>query len=288
MENSITKKKLKNIVRNCIFIVIAILLLIVAFSSITIVPAGHKGIVITLGAVEEKVLNEGLRFKIPFMQQVKTLDARILKYESDAACVSKDMQEVYARVAVNYRIDIQDADKLYKNIGESYELTVLTPAVSECVRSITAKFTSEDLISKRSEVSEQIRTLLIEKLQGKYISIDTLNIISFEFSENFNKAIEDKQIAEQQALKAKHDLEQIRIEAEAKILMATAEAEAKVFLSEAEAKALVLLAEAEAEALKLKNVKITKELLLLEYIKKWDGKLADSTDDNTIELPDIP
>jgi regulator of protease activity HflC (stomatin/prohibitin superfamily) len=288
MENSITQKKLKIIIRNCVFLTIAILLFIVALSSITVVPAGHKGIVITMGAVEEKVLNEGLRFKIPFMQSIKTLDARIQKYESDAACVSKDMQEVYARVAVNYRIDIQDVDKLYKNIGESYELTILNPAVSECVRSTTAKFTSDDLISKRSEVSKQIKELLIEKLQGKYISIDSLNIISFEFSENFNKAIEDKQIAEQQAIKARHDLEQIRIEAEAKVLMAKAEAEANMLISEADAKAMVLMAEAEAEALKLKNVKITKEMLLLEYIKKWDGKLADSKDNNSIQLPDIP
>ena len=288
MENSITQKKLKKIVRNCVFLTIAILLFIVALSSITIVPAGHKGIVITMGAVEEKVLNEGLRFKIPFMQSIKTLDARIQKYESDAACVSKDMQEVYARVAVNYRIDIQDVDKLYKNIGESYELTILNPAVNECVRSTTAKFTSDDLIGKRSEVSNQIKDLLIEKLQGKYISIDSLNIISFEFSENFNKAIEDKQIAEQQAIKARHDLEQIRIEAEAKILMAEAEAKANMLITETEAKAMLLMAEAEAEALKLKNVKITKEMLLLEYIKKWDGKLVNSTDNNSIQLPDIP
>lgn len=288
MENSITQKKLKKIIRNCVFLTIAILLFIIAISSITIVPAGHKGIVITMGAVDEKVLNEGLRFKIPFVQSIKTLDARIIKYESDAACVSKDMQEVYARVAINYRIDIGDADKLYKNIGESYELTILNPAVSECVRSTTAKFTSDDLISKRSEVSEQIKSLLIEKLYGKYISIDSLNIISFEFSENFNKAIEDKQIAEQQAIKARHDLEQIRIEAEAKVLMAKAEAEANMLITETEAKAILLMAEAEAEALKLKNVKITKEMLLLEYIKKWDGKLADAKDDHSIQLPDIP
>lgn len=288
MENSVTQKKIKKIVRNCALLIIAILLFIIACSSITIVPAGHKGIVITMGAVDEKVLNEGLRFKIPFLQSVKTLDARIQKYESDAACVSKDMQEVQARVAINYRIDIQNADKLYQNIGESYELTILNPAISECVRSTTAKFTSDELISKRSEVSNQIKDLLVEKLQGKYIAIDSLNIISFEFSENFNKAIEDKQIAEQRAITARHDLEQIRIEAEAKVLMAEAEAKANMLISETEAKAMILMAEAEAEALKLKNVKITKEMLLLEYIKKWDGKLADSKDNNSIQLPDIP
>ena len=134
MDNSTTQKKVKKIVRNCIISIIAILVFIVLLSSVTVVPAGHKGIVITMGAVEEKTLNEGFRFKIPFLQSVKTLDARIKKYESDAACVSKDMQEVQARIAINYRIDIQDADKLYQNIGESYELIILNPAVSECVR----------------------------------------------------------------------------------------------------------------------------------------------------------
>ena len=288
MENSVTQKKVKKIVRNCTFLIIAILLLIITLSSITIVPTGHKGIVITMGAIDEKVLNEGIVFKIPFVQSIKTLDARILKYEADAVCLSKDMQEAQARVAINYRIDIKDADKLYKNIGESYELTILNPAVSECVRSTTARFTSDDLIGKRSEISQQIINLLIEKLQGKYITIDSLNIISFEFSENFNKAIEDKQIAEQQAIKARHDLEQIRIEAEAKVLMAKAEADANMLITETEAKAMGLMAEAEAKALKLKNVRITQNMLLLEYIKKWDGKLADSTNDNSIKLPDIP
>jgi band 7 protein len=255
MDNSTTQKKVKKIVRNCIISIIAILVFIVLLSSVTVVPAGHKGIVITMGAVEEKTLNEGFRFKIPFLQSVKTLDARIQKYESDAACVSKDMQEVQARIAINYRIDIQDADKLYQNIGESYELIILNPAVSECVRSITAKFTSDELISKRSEVSNQIKDLLIEKLQGKYLSIDSLNIISFEFSENFNKAIEEKQIAEQQAIKAIHELEKVRVDAEARLLLAKSEYEALMLM---------------------KNIGITKELLLLEYISKWDGKLPDS------------
>ena len=267
MENSTTQKKVKKIVRNCTLLIIAILLLIIALSSITIVPAGHSGIVITLGAIEEKVLNEGLHFKIPFLQTVKTLDARILKYESDAACVSKDMQEVQARIAINYRIDIQNADKLYQNIGESYELIIINPAVSECVRSTTAKFTSDELISKRSEVSNQIKDLLVEKLQGKYISIDSLNIISFEFSENFNKAIEDKQIAEQQAIKARHDLEQIRIEAEANVLLAKSEYEALILM---------------------KSISITKEMLLLEYIKKWDGKLPSPTSgSDSMQWPDF-
>jgi len=269
MENSVTQKKLKNIVRNCIFIIIAILLLIVALSSITIVPVGHKGIIITMGAVEEKVLNEGLRFKIPFMQSIKTLDARILKYESDAACVSKDMQEVQARVAVNYRIDIGNADKLYKNIGEFYELTIINPAVSECVRSTTAKFTADELLGKRSAVSNQIKDLLTEKLQGKYIYIDSLNIISFEFSERFNISIEEKQIAIQQAIAARHDLEKIRIEAEAKLLIAQSDYEALMLM---------------------KSIGITKEMLLLEYIKKWDGKLPDSmggSKNDPVLLPEL-
>ncbi len=244
-------------------LIITILLLIIALSSITIVPAGHKGIVITMGAIDEQVLNEGLHFKIPFLQSIKTLDARIRKYESDAACVSKDMQEVQARVAINYRIDIQDVDKLYQNIGEFYELTILNPAVSECVRSTTTKFTSEDLISKRSDISEQIKSLLIEKLQGKYISIDSLNIISFEFSENFNKAIEEKQIAEQEAIKARHDFEKIRIEAEARMLIAQSEYEALMLM---------------------KSIGITKEMLLLEYINKWDGKLPNSLGESDLVL----
>jgi regulator of protease activity HflC (stomatin/prohibitin superfamily) len=176
------------------------------------------------------------------------------------------MQEVQARVAINYRINEQDVDKLYKNIGESYETIILNPAVSESVRSTTAKYTSDELISKRIEVSEQIKSLLTEKLIGKYVSIDSLNIISFEFSENFNKAIEEKQIAEQETMKAKHELEKIRIETEAKLLLAKSEYDALMLM---------------------KEVGITDEMLLLEYIKKWDGMLPDSMGENDpVVLPE--
>ena len=242
-------KKVKIIVGFCVA-----LLLIVAISiaSITIVPAGHKGVTLNMGAVTGAVMNEGINFKIPFVQNAEIIDVRVKKYESkDNSSASKDLQTIKSSIAVNYRVNQDHVADLYQKIGMSYESTVINPAISECIKSVTSRYTAEELITKRTEVYEEMKKFLQKKLSEKYILVDSFNIINFDFTDAFNTAIEEKQIAEQNALKAKYDLERIKTEAEQ----------------------AVTKAKGEAEAMKLKNEQISQSIIYLEFIDKWDGKM---------------
>lgn len=242
----------KKIRTGIIIAVVAIVLIILAASSICIVPAGSKGVQMNMGAVTGTIYNEGINFKIPFIQSVEIIDTRVQKYESsDNASASKDLQTITSSIAVNFRVDSSKVDKLYQNIGTNYKDTVISPAISECIKAVTSQYTAEQLITKRSEVSEKMKTLLQEKLQDKYILIDSFNITDFQFSEAFNTSIEEKQIAEQNALKAQYDLERIKTEAEQTITEASGE----------------------AEAMKIKNNQITENIIKLEFIKKWNGEM---------------
>ncbi|MDD6489260.1 MAG: prohibitin family protein [Clostridia bacterium] len=242
----------KKIRTGVIIVVVAIVLIFLAASSISIVPAGNKGVQMNMGAVTGTIYNEGINFKIPFIQSVEIIDTRVQKYESsDNASASKDLQTITSSIAVNFRVDSSKVDKLYQNIGTNYKDTVISPAISECIKAVTSQYTAEQLITKRSEVSEKMKTLLQEKLQDKYILIDSFNITDFQFSEAFNTSIEEKQIAEQNALKAQYDLERIKTEAEQTITEASGE----------------------AEAMKIKNNQVTDNIIKLEFIKKWNGEM---------------
>lgn len=243
------KKKVRRLIIAAVVVVVA---LILVTSSVAIVPAGHKGVLLNMGAVSDKVLDEGLNLKAPFVQSVQNIDVRVKKFESaDNSSASKDLQNISSTIAVNYRVDSAAPEKLYKNIGANYELTVISPAIAECIKAVTSQYTAEELIVKRSEVSLQMKSLLQEKLNDKYIVVDSFNVLNFEFSEAFNKSIEEKQIAEQNALKAKYDLDRVKTEVEQEIAKA----------------------EGDAEAMRLRNQEVTDSIIALEFIKKWNGEM---------------
>lgn len=246
---NLDKKKTRKI---ALIVGILIVLAILAFSCITVVPAGSKGVLLNMGAVSGRVLDEGVSLRIPFVQDVKIVDVRMQKYESaDNASASKDLQSITSTIAVNYRVESSAVAELYKNIGMSFESTVISPAISECMKAVTSRYTAEELITKRSDVSNAMKEFLQERLNDKYIIIDSFNVVDFQFSEAFDKAIEEKQIAEQNALKADYDLQRIQTEAEQAITKA----------------------KGEAEAMKLKNSEVSEEIIQLEFINKWDGKM---------------
>lgn len=240
-------KKVRNIT---IAVIVTVIALVVLFSCITIIPAGHQGVLMNMGAVSDQVMNEGINFKAPFVQNIEVIDTRVKKLESVGnASASKDLQSITSSIAVNYRVDRTKVSELYKNIGINYEDTVITPAISECMKAVTSRYTAEELITKRTDVSSEMKEFLQGKLENKYMIVDSFNVIDFQFSDAFNKAIEEKQIAEQDALKASYDLKRI----------------------ETEAKQTVKKAEGEAEAMKIKNSQITANIIQMEMIDKWDG-----------------
>lgn len=230
--------------------IIAVLLLFI-FNCFTVVSAGHTGVVVTMGSVSSNVLVEGLHFKIPFVQQVILVDNRVQKAEAECSSASKDLQTVSSTIAINYKVLNSYSASVYKNVGMDYEFKVITPAIQECVKAVTAQFTAEQLITNRQIVGDMMSELLKEKISSFGLEIQIFNIISFDFTAEYNAAIESKQTAEQNALKAEQDLKRIKVEAEQTIAQA----------------------QAEAEAYRLKSQEITPEILLMNYIEKWDGKL---------------
>lgn len=248
--------------RLAMMLVILVFIALVVLNSYTIVQAGQRGIMIQFGAVKPVVYNEGLNFRLPFIQEIIPIDVRVQKAESEQTAASKDLQVITTTIAVNFRLNPEQVNNLYQDVGLSYKERIVDPAVSEALKAATAQYTAEELISKRSEVSTKVKEVLASKLSTYFMQLDEINITEFKFSTEFNNAIEQKQIAEQQALKANLDLQRIEIEAKQKIEQA----------------------KAEAESLRLQKQEVTPELVelrkieaQLEAIKKWDGKMPNVT-----------
>lgn len=218
-----------------------------------IVEAGERGVLLRWGAVTNKIFDEGLYMRIPLADRIEIMDVKIQKEEVISTAASKDLQTVESKVALNYHIDPNRVANIYQDIGVNYSIRLIDPALQESVKSTTAKYTAEELITKREEVRDAIRTHLVTKLEPRGILIDDFNIVDFQFSESFNQAIELKVTAEQSALAAKNKLEQIKFEADQQI----AEAKGK------------------AEALRIESAALqsSPQILELRALEKWDGKL---------------
>lgn len=240
--------------------------LLICVGSFTIVPAGHTGVVLTLGKVSENSFQEGFHLKIPFVQDVEVMSNKIQVYETPASAVSKDMQTVSSTIAVNYRISTDASPDIYKNVGLDYKTVLVTPVVQECMKSVTAKYTAEQLITERAAVGDEVKSALDLKLNSYGIYIEKFNIVNFDFSAEFNNAIEAKQVAEQNLIKTQTEQQQA-------IVIAEAEAEKKVISANAEAEAILAEAQAQADANKLINDSITDKVLANQQLSKWDGVL---------------
>ncbi|MBP1576570.1 MAG: prohibitin family protein [Oscillospiraceae bacterium] len=245
-------KKMKKIV---IAVILVLVVLVLAANSFVIVRPGHTGVVVTLGKVDEGVLQEGLHFKIPFAQQVVMIDNRIVKLEVDTEAFSKDLQTVNTKLAINYRVDTSKSYSIYKNIGAGYEDVLVTPAVNEVLKAITALYTAEESVTNRALISEGLVEGLNEKLNGIGLYVTDVNIVNYDFSEAFITAIEEKQVAQQQLLKAE------------------TEKQTAITNAEAEAETIRIKAEAEAAANDVLNKSLTDSVLEYAKIEKWDGKL---------------
>lgn len=238
-----------------IIVIAVILTIITALFAFTKVGAGERGIILNWGAVQEGVLDEGLHFKIPIYQQIKVLDVKTVKHEVESEAASSDVQIVKTTVALNYHLDPSGVGKLWQEIGSDYQSRIIDPAIQESVKAATAKFTAQDLIAKRPELKSAIKEELSKKFDGKYIIVDDFSIVNFEFSAIYDAAIEQKQVAEQNALKAENDLKRVEFEAEQRVAQARAEAEA---------------IRIQAEAIQSQG---GREYVNLKAIEKWSGIL---------------
>ena len=268
-----TKEAIQSIIRKVptrVMVIAGVILFILIFFRPWVqVGAGQRGIVLNFGAVQKQVLDEGLHLRIPVMQEVVLMDVKVQKAETDAAAASADLQDVTSRVALNYHVVPDQANVVYQKIGVQFKERIIDPAILEVVKAVTAKYTAEELITKRPAVSEAMRRNLMDRLIVNNIAVDAFSIVTFSFSKVFTEAIESKQTAEQLALKAKRDLDRIKIEAEQKITTARAE----------------------AESLRLQRANISPDLIELrkieanmKAIEKWNGILPQVTGGGAIPL----
>ncbi|MBR0483887.1 MAG: prohibitin family protein [Oscillospiraceae bacterium] len=263
-------------------VVIALAVLFVGTSATTVVPAGHTGVVVTLGQVSQNVLSEGFHFKAPFIQNVQNISNKIQVYEAPASAVSKDLQTVSSTIAVNYRLVSNMSAQMYQNVGTDYQTVLITPVVQECMKAATAKYTAEELITKRTAVGDEVKTELDTKLNDYGIYIEKFNIVNFDFSAEFNAAIEAKQVAEQNLIKTQTEQKQ-------QIVIAEAEAKKKVIAANAEAEAIRAKAEAQADANKKIEESLSNKVLMYNQIEKWDGVMPKVTSGNNGSLMiDVP
>ena len=246
----ITKKGVK------LLIIFGIITLFLCFKTI---KSGEVGLKVRFGKIVDTSLQEGFNFKIPYIESIVVVNVKVQKVELTTESSSKDLQVIQTLLAVNYNVDKKEATTLYKNVGKDYEKIVLIPAIQESIKAVMSNFTAEETITKRNEVSDLCLEEIQKKVKKYGINIDDFNIIDLDFSEEYSKAIEEKQVAEQKVLTAKQQLEKSKIESEKKIVEA----------------------EAEAKANELKKKTLTKELIEKEFIEKWDGKLPSVTSGNS-------
>jgi len=257
-DSSAIVKKVINII---LVALLGIVVLGIIFGSFGIVGAGERGILLRFGAVTGNIKQEGLYFKIPFIERVVKMDIKIQKEEATAQAASKDLQNVSAKLALNYHLSGDKVGILYQNIGTDYSTRIIDPAIQESVKAVTARYTAEELITKRQEVKDSVKVLLAERLGKEYIITDEVSITSFNFSSSFEQAIEAKVTAEQNALAARNKLEQVKYEAEQRVAQA-----------EAEARAIRLQSEA---ANNEKYISLKALEVQLKAVEKWNGKLPD-------------
>lgn len=247
-------------------IILLIIIGVVAYASVKIVDAGHRGVLLHWNAVDlsQPPLDEGLHFVVPFQDEVVDVEVRTLKYEKNTRSASKDLQTVETTVTVNYHPDREAVHRLYKNLGLDYENRVIQPAIEETVKQVTANYNAEELITKRPLVKQDIESSIRDRLNQFEVVTEVISITDFEFSPLFSQAIESKVEAEQKALKAENDLRRIEVEAKQREANAIGVANANI----AEARG-------EAEAIAIINQALAENPNYLEWLKTqaWDGKL---------------
>ena len=239
-----------------IITIVVILGLVIFFAGTTIVPTGHIGVVTLYSKVQEKYLDAGFHMVKPFVEDVHDIDIRTQKYQGTVEGSAKDLQIVNITMSINYQIRAEKASKLYAEVGANYNDVVLNPALQSSLKAAIAKFTAEEMITKRSEVANAITEELNVRLE-EYFMISAVNLENIGFTDEFNKAVEAKTTNQQKAEAEKAKLEIIKVQNEQKIN--TAEAEAKV--RELQSKSVT------EQSLEQLRLEIQREL-----VQKWNGQ----------------
>src|ERR687898_437709 len=272
--NSNSTKRILRIAIPAIVGVIIVAILIV--SSVKIVDAGNRGVLLNFGAVDvSRSLDEGIHFVVPIRDNVVQMEVRTQKITEDTVSASQDLQDVSTQVALNYHLDPDNAQVVYRQLGIDYANRVIVPAIQESVKQVTARFNAEELITQRESVKTEIEQQIRARLAAYNIIVDTISITEFEFSPEFVRAVEAKVAAQQRALQAQNELRRIEIEAQQAEARAVGEQQANIARAEGVRQANVLQAQGEAQAITTIDEQLRQSPTYLEWLKsqRWDGQL---------------
>lgn len=256
-------------------------------SLVGFVPTGYTGILVTFGAVSDKTLSAGINIKAPWQSIVK-MDNRTQKVEIDTSAFSSDIQQVDLQISINYCIDQQTAQTLYRTVGRNYYDNVMLPRILENTKATFSKYTAENLISKRDLLSDSIAEMTSADMADYGISIVSIAVEDIDFTDAFTSAVEAKQVAAQNKLTAETEQAQKTMEeraaSERAIITANAKAEQDIIAANADLEVVKVQAEAslyagerEAEMNKRISESLTGDLIKYYWIKQWDGKLPTTT-----------
>lgn len=236
--------------RGAVLSIIGFFVFLWLLTSIVVVGTGKVGVVTSFGKVTGREMGEGINLKAPYpINRVWVADVKVQKEQVDSAAASADLQEIHSTLAVNYHLERGQVSEIYQTIGNKYKDRIIDPAIQEAFKAVTARYTAAELLTKRSEVKDVVRKSLEERLHTRGIIVDDISIVNFDFSAEFNRAIEQKQVAQQEAERAKFNLERAKLDAQAQ---------------------------------ESQKVSLTQEILTKQFIEKWDGHLPTYMGTNNI------
>lgn len=247
----IADKNLDEYKKSKFFIGLGLLVVSFLFSTFTIVPSGSSGVRTTFGKVSDTVMESGMNFQLPFIQKTIIINNQVQREDVQGEAASKDLQTVAYNVSVNYNVIASESANLYRNVGKSWSEVIIRPAIQESVKAAIARYTAEQLITDRSSVSNDMLEEISSRMKDYGINVSEINIITMDFSAEFDAAIEAKTVAEQQVLTEQQNLEKAKVIAEQKVVEA----------------------QAEAEANRVKNESLTDKIIMNEFIRCWNGEL---------------
>ena len=245
-------------------VVTIVVIVIVMFESVVVVQAGHRGVVLYVGAVENRVLGEGIHFIIPFAEQAIQMEVRTLKFQALASAASNDLQEVQTTIALNYHVSPSQANIIYQQLGANYPDRIIAPTIQESVKASVAKFNAEELITKRAIAKAVIAQAISNTLTARNIVVEAVFITDFKFSQAFASQVESKVVAFQKYLTEQNNLRAIQVVANQTVVQAQATARANVGKASGESQAIKVITE---------QLKQSPQYLQWLSINRWNGQM---------------
>src|SRR5712691_10428369 len=243
-------------------IITFVVIIVIMFESVVVVEAGHRGVVLYVGAVEKRILCEEIHFITPFAEQVIQMEVRTLKFQASASAASNDLQEVQTVIALNYHISPSQANIVYQQLGADYADRIIAPTIQESVKASVATFNAEELITKRATAKAVIAQTIGNTLSARNIVVETVFITDFAFSQAFANQIESKVVAFQKFLTEQNNLKAVQVVANQTVVQA-----------QAAARANVAKANGESQAIKIITIQLKQSPAYLQWlsINRWNG-----------------